>query len=182
MRKTTIGPDQLGLFQEISPILPSDKLRLAHLHVFAKRSIKKENGAASYYRQCANIWHYGCHRRSRDKVKCKDCQLREDIIEGKIQKSAIMWRIMWQKARFWVWDQKICRIGLPILQKSPKSIRKPVISDWFNGADGRIRTGDLILTKDALYLLSYISAVHISSNAGVIILRRGEKCNTFSWK
>ena len=28
----------------------------------------------------------------------------------------------------------------------------------FNGADGRIRTGDLILTKDALYLLSYISA------------------------
>ena len=25
------------------------------------------------------------------------------------------------------------------------------------GADGRIRTGDLILTKDALYLLSYSS-------------------------
>ena len=41
------------------------------------------------------------------------------------------------------------------------SIRKPVISDWLNGADGRIRTGDLILTKDALYLLSYISASFI---------------------
>ena len=27
----------------------------------------------------------------------------------------------------------------------------------FLGADNRIRTGDLILTKDALYLLSYIS-------------------------
>ena len=27
----------------------------------------------------------------------------------------------------------------------------------FSGADTRIRTGDLILTKDALYLLSYIS-------------------------
>ena len=27
----------------------------------------------------------------------------------------------------------------------------------FRGADGRIRTGDLILTKDALYRLSYIS-------------------------
>src|SRR5690554_6641854 len=27
----------------------------------------------------------------------------------------------------------------------------------FNGADTRIRTGDLILTKDALYRLSYIS-------------------------
>ncbi len=46
--------------------------------VFAKRSIKKETGAASYYRQCANIWRYGCHRRSRDKIKCKDCQIRED--------------------------------------------------------------------------------------------------------
>jgi len=46
--------------------------------VFAKRSIKKETGAAGYYRQCANIWHYGCHRRSRDKVKRKDCQMRED--------------------------------------------------------------------------------------------------------
>jgi len=32
MWKTTIVPDQLGLFQETSPILPADKLRLAHLH------------------------------------------------------------------------------------------------------------------------------------------------------
>ena len=29
--------------------------------------------------------------------------------------------------------------------------------DVFCGADSQIRTGDLILTKDALYLLSYIS-------------------------
>ena len=28
---------------------------------------------------------------------------------------------------------------------------------FFLGADNQIRTGDLILTKDALYLLSYIS-------------------------
>ena len=48
----------------------------------------------------------------------------------------------------------------------------------FNGADGRIRTGDLILTKDALYLLSYISAVRISSNAGVIIHQLFGKINT----
>ena len=34
-----------------------------------------------------------------------------------------------------------------------------VFSGLFNGADGRIRTGDLILTKDALYLLSYISTL-----------------------
>ena len=46
--------------------------------VFAKRSIKKETGAASYYRQCSNFWRYGCHRRSRDKIKCKDCHIRED--------------------------------------------------------------------------------------------------------
>ena len=37
--------------------------------------------------------------------------------------------------------------------------KKPVISDrQKNGADDRIRTGDLFLTKEVLYLLSYISA------------------------
>ena len=46
--------------------------------VYAKRSIKKDTGAAGYYRQCANLWRYGCHRRSRDKVHCKDCEIRED--------------------------------------------------------------------------------------------------------
>ena len=39
------------------------------------------------------------------------------------------------------------------------------------GADDQIRTGDLILTKDALYRLSYISALRQSLNAGFIILR-----------
>ena len=39
-------------------------------------------------------------------------------------------------------------------QKHPKLFR---VSDVFVGADDRSRTGDLILTKDALYLLSYIS-------------------------
>ena len=40
------------------------------------------------------------------------------------------------------------------------SIEKPRSLLWlrgFCGADSQIRTGDLILTKDALYLLSYIS-------------------------
>lgn len=45
--------------------------------VFAKRSIKKDSGAASYYPQCSNFWRYGCHRRSRDKVPCKECQMRD---------------------------------------------------------------------------------------------------------
>ena len=63
---------------------------------------------------------------------------------------------------------------MPILQKSPKIIRKTVISDGFNGADGRIRTGDLILTKDALYLLSYISAVRISRTRVLLYNIRAE--------
>ena len=50
---------------------------------------------------------------------------------------------------------------------SRKTKEKPAISDWFYGADTRIRTGDLILTKDALYLLSYIST--LSRDNGHII-------------
>ena len=49
----------------------------------------------------------------------------------------------------------------------------------FNGADGRIRTGDLILTKDALYLLSYISAFRSLSNARGIILQSARKSNRY---
>ena len=33
----------------------------------------------------------------------------------------------------------------------------PLWGDCFSGAAGQIRTADLILTKDALYLLSYSS-------------------------
>ena len=70
------------------------------------------------------------------------------------------------------WDEVagFCKFKRQILQKSPKSIRKPVISDWFNGADDQIRTGDLILTKDALYRLSYISTL-FCLNADIIIAR-----------
>ncbi len=46
--------------------------------VYAKRSVKKDTGAAGYYRQCANLWRYGCHRRNHDGVQCKDCEMRED--------------------------------------------------------------------------------------------------------
>ena len=48
----------------------------------------------------------------------------------------------------------------------------------FCGADGRIRTGDLILTKDALYRLSYISA---SFDARSIIQYPAQKCKGFLW-
>ena len=50
----------------------------------------------------------------------------------------------------------------PICNKLQKT-KKPAISTitgFFNGAATQIRTGDLILTKDALYRLSYSSKVH----------------------
>ena len=47
------------------------------------------------------------------------------------------------------------RIGT--LQNQAKTKKRTCISASSYGADGRIRTGDLILTKDALYRLSYIS-------------------------
>ena len=50
-------------------------------------------------------------------------------------------------------------IHVRILQICSVSHEKTCISAGFGGADDQIRTGDLILTKDALYRLSYISAV-----------------------
>ncbi len=47
----------------------------------------------------------------------------------------------------------------------------------FTGADTQIRTGDLILTKDALYRLSYISMLWRGN--GDIIHHFEEKCNTY---
>ena len=43
-------------------------------------------------------------------------------------------------------------------KNSPKQRKRTCIPASPYGADDRIRTGDLILTKDALYRLSYISA------------------------
>ena len=57
-----------------------------------------------------------------------------------------------------MWSAKIRKIVFA--QKVAKSKRKhPKSEDFrcFSGAAGRIRTADLILTKDALYLLSYSS-------------------------
>ena len=50
-----------------------------------------------------------------------------------------------------------------------------MFSGLFARADGRIRTGDLILTKDALYLLSYISAVRIAERKSYYITGRRKK-------
>ena len=51
------------------------------------------------------------------------------------------------------------------------------VKSLFHGAVTRIRTGDLILTKDALYLLSYNSI----SDSFDIIAREVRFVNYFSW-
>ena len=48
---------------------------------------------------------------------------------------------------------------------------------FLDGADNRIWTGDLILTKDALYLLSYISV--FCSQQFHIITHMSDKCKCF---
>ena len=61
-----------------------------------------------------------------------------------------LWYFMWStKIRKTVFVQKVAEIK----RKHPKSEDFRCCS----GAADQIRTGDLILTKDALYLLSYIS-------------------------
>ena len=64
------------------------------------------------------------------------------------------------------------RIGA--LQNQAKTKKRTCISASSYGADGRIRTGDLILTKDALYRLSYISTSS-SLDARLIILHLTSK-------
>ena len=60
----------------------------------------------------------------------------------------------------------------------PKTKKRTCISASSYGADGRIRTGDLILTKDALYRLSYISTPS-SLDARFIILHLASKSKGF---
>ena len=57
----------------------------------------------------------------------------------------------------------------------PKQRKRTRISASPCGADDQIRTGDLILTKDALYRLSYISAF---LDARYIILYSQANVNT----
>ncbi len=45
------------------------------MDVYAKRSVNKTTGKASYFPQCSNFWKSGCHRRNRDKIKCQDCAM-----------------------------------------------------------------------------------------------------------
>ncbi len=65
----------------------------------------------------------------------------------------------------------------PIEYKNKRALQ-PLGFKALAGADTRIRTGDLILTKDALYLLSYISM--LSRDNGHIIAQRIAKIKRVS--
>ena len=57
-----------------------------------------------------------------------------------------------------MWSMKIRKTALvPKVAKSKRKHLKPLDFRCCSGAAGRIRTADLILTKDALYRLSYSS-------------------------
>ena len=50
----------------------------------------------------------------------------------------------------------------------------------FSGAATQIRTGDLILTKDALYRLSYNSISHAPDEGGMVATEKGLEPSTSS--
>ena len=72
-----------------------------------------------------------------------------------------------------VWVRRLTHILTRIVFNiyAAKKHRKPKFSMLF-GAAGRIRTADLILTKDALYLLSYSSIYGDQEGARTLDLQR----------
>ena len=71
-----------------------------------------------------------------------------------------------------------CQRAFAILNKN----KKPVIIEitGFFGAVTQIRTGDLILTKDALYRLSYNSISHAPDEGGMVATEKGLEPSTSS--
>ena len=65
-----------------------------------------------------------------------------------------------------------------IAEKSKKPVTVEVTG--FFGAVTQIRTGDLILTKDALYRLSYNSISHAPDEGGMVATEKGLEPSTSS--
>ena len=63
------------------------------------------------------------------------------------------------------------------LKKFKKSAKSFDFAD-FPGAAGQIRTADLILTKDALYLLSYSSKYYAPWKRGIVATEKGLEPST----
>ena len=64
-------------------------------------------------------------------------------------------------------------IGSSICQKLKRKKERRKTSPFFFGAAGQIRTADLILTKDALYLLSYSSKFNAPCGEGALATTMG---------
>ena len=72
-----------------------------------------------------------------------------------------------------MWSTKICKtVFVQKVAKSKRKHLKPLDFRCCSGAAGRIRTADLILTKDALYLLSYSSIYGDQEGARTLDLQR----------
>ena len=67
-----------------------------------------------------------------------------------------------------------------MLKRAKSDEKSPIHceSGTFSGADSQIRTGDLILTKDALYLLSYISKYYAPCRRGIVATEKGLEPST----
>ena len=76
-----------------------------------------------------------------------------------------MWVTMWVRQLTHILTHTIFSVF------ATKKHRKPKLSMLF-GAAGQIRTADLILTKDALYLLSYSSIYGDQEGARTLDLQR----------
>ena len=82
-------------------------------------------------------------------------------------------------------DEKGCEVikmkgsNAESFKNRPKQRKRTRISASPYGADGRIRTGDLILTKDALYRLSYISAAPFPLTRDLLYYTPRQKARVF---
>ena len=47
--------------------------------VYSKRQVKKSTGEVNYYTQCYKFWKNGCHKKLKDGVLCKDCEIQAYI-------------------------------------------------------------------------------------------------------
>ena len=72
----------------------------------------------------------------------------------------------------------VLRISLKSTDKKQKKPQILTIRGLNVGAATQIRTGDLILTKDALYLLSYSSKVHAPLKGACVATEKGLEPST----
>ena len=76
-------PYDLNQGARINPINITDKVANDFFMMFCRgrkevydlRYSNSKTGRTGYYTQCFNFWKQGCHKRNKDNVRCKDCEL-----------------------------------------------------------------------------------------------------------